>query len=169
MFGALDRFPEEKRVPAQIVEARIGASVFVNEDIFVLNGDDACNGSAILGSDADENTAAEARKDVAKPKRGLRGQTVAPTGKQQQVVELFEKGVGTPFFVGQVLAFRTVNFPLHATLVKVEKEGIQAGPKVEHLQGKRLAFGEIAGLGRTLLRKWTYFDVFPPFAMNRSL
>src|ERR1700730_9793460 len=47
-LGVLDRSPEEKRISGEVVEPRIGSSIFVNEGVFVLYGDNAGDGLVVL-------------------------------------------------------------------------------------------------------------------------
>ena len=47
-LGVLDGPPEKKEVSAKVVEARVGSSIFVNESVFVLDGDHAGNRLVVL-------------------------------------------------------------------------------------------------------------------------
>ena len=66
-FGILDSLPKEKRVSAEVVESRIGTTVFVDEYVFKLQGDDAGNRLAVFGRDAYRNGFTERANDIAKP------------------------------------------------------------------------------------------------------
>src|SRR5438477_7651026 len=125
MFGVLDRLPEEKGHPAQVVQARIRAPVLVDDTVAVNERQNAGRGPTVLGDDPDAKVLADALDEVAKPRQRLKRHLVTPAREVEHVTKLSEQRLAPSLLVCQPLALRSPDLPLNRVLVKTAQESIE--------------------------------------------
>src|ERR1700674_48445 len=89
----LNGFPKQHRHSTQVVESCIGTAVFIKDCILVRQGENARNGPAIFECKANREAFTKTITQIPEPWRWLRRESVAPSGKQKQVIEVLQTGV----------------------------------------------------------------------------
>ena len=86
---------------------------------------------------------------------------MAAARKQQKIIEFIEKRIGAALFIGEILAFSALDFPLYAALMEIAEERAKIRFEIERLQRIRFAPSQIVSACGSILAQRANFNVFP--------
>src|SRR5882757_5104501 len=108
--------------PAQVPESHVGATIFVNEAVFVANREHCCYWSFALQCYANVQRFPEVLHQAVEPLFRLWGHTVSASGMHKQLIESINERFSRSRSIHEAFAFCPPDFSLNRALVKISKE-----------------------------------------------
>src|SRR5579864_6122458 len=138
-MGFLNGSPEQERHSAEIIALRVRTTVFIDERVLELDGEDARNRLVSVKRDAYLQSVTKGFDQIPEPFSRLGRKSVPFARHYEQSVKVTQERIRKTVFVNQFFFFSATNFALNRILVEFFEDRVEVRSQVNPLKTIRLS------------------------------